>query len=58
MNTREVGPGDAAHRDLHYRKIPYNNPQPAGMVPDLVVPGLLQAVRDPMGGDPRLWVPL
>ena len=38
MNTREVGPGDAAHRDLHYRKIPYNNPQPAGMVPDLVLP--------------------
>jgi 2,4'-dihydroxyacetophenone dioxygenase len=47
-----------AHRGLDYRKIPYSKPQPMGMIPDLVVPGVLQAVREPQGSDPRLWVPL
>jgi 2,4'-dihydroxyacetophenone dioxygenase len=61
MTARELPqgrPSDVAHRDLDYRKIPYNKPQPMGMIPDLVVPGVLQALRDPRGGDPRLWVPL
>jgi len=63
VNARAPVPGAAAApanalRDRDFRKIPYNKPQPMGMIPDLVVPGLLQAVRDPLGGDPRLWVPL
>ena len=49
---------DVAHKDLDYRKIPYAKPQPMGMIADLVVPGVMQAVLDPTGGDPRLWVPL
>ena len=49
---------DVAHADLDYSKIPYQKPQPFGMIPDLVVPGLLQMVADPMGGDPREWIPL
>ena len=49
---------DVAHKDLAYRKIPYAKPQPMGMIADLVVPGVMQAVLDPQGGDPRLWVPL
>ena len=49
---------DVAHKDLDYRKIPYAKPQPMGMISDLVVPGVMQAVLDPQGGDPRLWVPL
>jgi 2,4'-dihydroxyacetophenone dioxygenase len=49
---------DEAPADRDLRKIPYRHPQPAGMVADLVLPGVLQAVRDPSGGDPRLWVPL
>ena len=39
-------------------KMPYRLPQPAGMVPDLVLPGLLQFAQDPNAGDPREWVPL
>jgi 2,4'-dihydroxyacetophenone dioxygenase len=54
----QARPADVAHRGLDYRKIPYSKPQPMGMIPDLVVPGVLQAVRDPQGSDPRLWVPL
>lgn len=49
---------DVAHAHLDYSKIPYQKPQPFGMIPDLVVPGLLQMVADPMGGDPREWIPL
>ena len=57
-NTPVDALNDVAHRDLDYRKIPYAKPQPMGMIADLVVPGVMQAVRDPAGGDPRLWVPL
>ena len=49
---------DVAHADLDYSKIAYQKPQPTGMIPDLVVPGLLQLVKDPMGGDTREWIPL
>ena len=49
---------DAAHKDLDYSKVPYKHPQPFGMIQDLVVPGVLQAVADPLGGDQRLWIPL
>ena len=53
---------DVAHADLDYSKIAYQKPQPMGMIPDLLVPGLLQLVRDPLGGgggvDPREWIPL
>ncbi|MBL8386106.1 MAG: 2,4'-dihydroxyacetophenone dioxygenase family protein [Burkholderiales bacterium] len=49
---------DVAHKDLDYSKVPYARPQPMGMIQDLVLPGVLQAVRDLAGGDPRLWVPI
>jgi len=49
---------DVAHAGLDYSKTPYQKPQPMGMIPDLVVPGLLQMVRDPLAGDTREWVPL
>ena len=56
--TIKYAASNIAHRGLDYSKIPYNKPQPAGMISDLIVPGVLQVVRDPMGSDPRLWVPL
>jgi quercetin dioxygenase-like cupin family protein len=49
---------DVAHAGLDYSKTPYQKPQPTGMIPDLQVPGLLQMVRDPLGGDAREWIPL
>jgi len=49
---------DVAHADLDYSKVPYQKPQPMGMIPDLVVPGLLQLVADPMGSESREWIPL
>lgn len=66
MNPKDLPPqnrpvealDDVAHRDLDYSKIPYAKPQPMGMIADLVVPGVLQAITDPAGSDPRLWVPL
>ena len=49
---------DPAHATVDTMKVPYRLPQPAGMVPDLVLPGLLQLAQDPNAGDPREWVPL
>ena len=49
---------DPAHAAVDTMKVPYRHPQPAGMVPDLVLPGLLQLAQDPNAGDPREWVPL
>ena len=49
---------DVAHANLDYSKIPYQKPQPFGMIADLVMPGVLQAGLDASSGDPRLWIPL
>ena len=56
--TAKLGMSTIADQGLDYSKMPYNRLQPMGMIPDLVVPGVLHAVRDPLGSDPRLWVPL
>jgi 2,4'-dihydroxyacetophenone dioxygenase len=49
---------DAAHAKLDYSKVPYAKPQPFGMIEDLVVPGVLDVIKNPMGMDTREWVPL
>ena len=51
QNAPVAALNDIAHKDLDYSKVPYRKPQPMGMIPDLVMPGVLQAVRDPAGGD-------
>jgi quercetin dioxygenase-like cupin family protein len=51
-------PDDVAHAGIDYSKTPYRKPQPAGMIADLVTPGVLQVLSDPAGGDAREWVPL
>ncbi len=45
-------PAAPANR-LDFSKIPYQNPQPAGMLPDIFIGGVL----DLDGGDPADWVP-
>lgn len=57
-NTPSAALNDIAHKDLDYSKVAYRKPQPMGMIADLVVPGVLQAVADPLGTDARLWIPL
>jgi quercetin dioxygenase-like cupin family protein len=57
MSQGDLGT-DPAHAGVDTTKVPYRHPQPAGMVPDLVLPGLLQFAQDPGAGDSREWVPL